>query len=97
MDKPNISHYLFWDTDVNTVDWQLHANALITRVLERGTLEDFREIRRYYGDEKIIEASVNARSLSKKTLSFVSSIFQVPITKFRCYKKTQFPELQWMY
>jgi hypothetical protein len=97
MKKPSLSRMLFWDTDPELIDWQKQANAIIVRALERGGLQDFREIRSYYGDEKIVDAATSARSLSKKTLSFVSAIFGIPLTQFRCYKKTQFPELQWMY
>jgi len=97
MKKPELSKLLFWDTDISLVDWEKQANAIIVRALERGTLDDFREIRRYYGDKKITEAATKSRSLSKKTLSFISAIFEVPLTQFRCYKNTQFPELQWMY
>lgn len=97
MKKPVINKMLFWDSDPELVDWEKQANTIIVRVLERGGLQDFREIRRYYGDEKIAVAAISARSLSKKTLSFISAIFGVPLTQFRCYKKTQFPELQWMY
>jgi len=97
MQKPNLSHVLFWDTDPELIDWEQQANAIIARVLERGTLQDFRAIRKFYGDQKIKEAATTARSLSKKTLSFISAIFSVPLTQFRCYKNTQFPELQWMY
>ena len=97
MQKPNLDHTLFWDTDLTQLDWEKNANAIIVRVIERGALEDFRKVRKYYGDEKIKEATTTARSLSKKTLSFISAIFEVPLIQFRCYKKTQFPELQWMY
>jgi hypothetical protein len=97
MQKPNLDNVLFWDTDPELIDWEQQANAIIVRVLERGTLQHFREIRKFYGDQKIKEAATTARSLTKKTLSFISAIFGVPLTQFRCYKNTQFPELQWMY
>ncbi len=97
MKKPALSPSLFWDTDPVFIDWEKNADAIIVRILERGKLADFREIRRYYGDEKIIIASKKSKSLSKKTLNFISAIFEVPLTQFRCYKNTQFPDLQWMY
>lgn len=97
MEKPDLSSLLFWDTDRDKIDWEKNANSIIVRTLERGTLEDFREIRKFYGDKKIVDAAISARSLSKKTLSFISAIFNVPLNQFRCYKNTQFPELQWMY
>lgn len=97
MIKPQLSEVLFWDTDHDLIDWEKHANFIIVRVLERGTLEDFRQIRKFYGDNKIVSAAVSARSLSRKTNYFISSIFDIPLTKFRCYNNKLFPELQWMY
>ena len=97
MKKPTLSPSLFWDTDPVLIDWEKNIDAIIVRVLERGKLADFREIRRFYGDEKIIVAAKKTKSLSKKTLNFIAAIFDVPLTQFRCYKNTQFPDLQWMY
>jgi hypothetical protein len=97
MKEPDLSKFLFWDTELALVNWDIQAQAIIVRVLERGTLLDFREIRRFYGDDKIIQAATSARSLSKKTVNFIAAIFEVPLTQFRCYKNRQFQELQWMY
>ena len=97
MKKPQLSESLFWDTDPQSIDWQNQGDSVIIRVLEKGRLSDFREIRKYYGDNRIIEATKSARSLSKKTLNFIALMFNIPLTEFRCYKKTPFPELQWMY
>lgn len=95
MEKPNLSKLLFWDTDVNAINWDLNADAVIVRVLERGNLDDFREIRKIYGDEKIKTAALSARYLSNRTLSFVSFFFELPKTEFECYKNRpyQLPHL----
>jgi plasmid maintenance system antidote protein VapI len=42
---------LFWDTDINTIDWQGQKRAVIERVIERGSEEEKAEIRRFYGDK----------------------------------------------
>ncbi len=97
MDHPHLDSKIFWDTDMSELDWQKHANAIIVRVLERGSMSDWSEIKRYYGHEKIKEAAKNARNLSKKTLHFVSVIYGIPIQDFRCYNSNLFPELHWMY
>ena len=90
MKKPSLNTSLFWDTDINEVDWNVQANAVIVRVLERGNLDDFREIRKYYGDKKIKKAAVKAKYLSDRTLSFVSFFFDLPKTQFECYKNRQY-------
>ncbi len=97
MQKPQFDKKLFWDTDMAQLNFKKHANAIIVRVLERGTMKDWEEIKRYYGHEKIKEAAVNARNLSKKTLHFLSNFYDVPLTEFRCYNTNLFPELHWMY
>ena len=97
MDKPLLSKQIFWDTDMSQLDYKKHANAIIVRVLERGNMEEWNEIKRYYGHEKIKETAMKARNLSKKTLHFIANLYSIPLTKFRCYKSTLFPELHWMY
>jgi len=97
MDKPHLRKQIFWDTDMSQLDYEKHANAIIVRVLERGNIDEWNEIKRYYGHKKIKEAAMKTRSLSKKTLHFVAGLYKIPLTEFRCYNSTLFPELQWMY
>ena len=97
MEKLLLRKQIFWDTDMSQLDYEKQANAIIVRVLERGNMDEWNEIKRYYGHEKIKEAAMKARALSKKTLHFVASLYQIPLTEFRCYKSTLFPELRWMY
>lgn len=44
---------LFWDTDINKIDWQQQFIAVIRRVFERGNETDKNEITRFYGAKKI--------------------------------------------
>src|SRR5687768_7254299 len=41
---------LFWDTDINQIDWRGQKRAVIERVIERGNEEEKAEIKRFYGD-----------------------------------------------
>ena len=97
MKKPSFSPFLFGDTDVNLVDWGKNANTVIIRVLERGNLDDFRELRRYYDDEKIKYAVTTARSVFKKAVHFTSAFYQIPLENFRCYKNDAFPDFPLSY
>jgi hypothetical protein len=90
MKKPALSELLFWDSDFEAIDWQAQAGSVIVRVLERGGLADFREIRRFYGDEIIKAEALKARYLSDRTLSFVSFFFELPKTSFECYNNRQY-------
>lgn len=42
---------LFWDTDINQVDWIGQKRAVIERVIERGNEVEKSEIKRFYGDK----------------------------------------------
>jgi len=77
---------LFWDVDVNSIDLQKHKASIIERITMRGQLEEFQAMVKYYGKETVKNVLINARYLDKITLSFCSSFFDVPISKFRCYK-----------
>ncbi len=47
--RPNLRPALFWDTDINTINWDKHKTAVIKRVLERGNESEKNEIARFYG------------------------------------------------
>lgn len=49
--KPDLSKLrkaLFWDTDIETINWIKYKDAVITRVLERGNSSEIAEINRFY-------------------------------------------------
>jgi plasmid maintenance system antidote protein VapI len=47
---------LFWDTDINKIDWSKQYRAVIQRIFERGNETERKEIIRFYGQEKIKNA-----------------------------------------
>lgn len=44
---------LFWETDLNKINWQRQRSAVINRVFERGNTEEKDEIIKFYGQEVI--------------------------------------------
>jgi len=53
---PNLQIFrpvLFWDTKLETIDWEKQKRAVIKRVFERGNELEKNEIRRFYGEETI--------------------------------------------
>lgn len=63
MNIPIFSSHLFWDTDVGQIDWQGQSEAVLVRVLNRGSLEDVMAAERFYGIEAI-KALLPNQSLS---------------------------------
>ena len=54
-DMAILNKVLFWDTDVDKIDWQRHKRAVIHRVFERGTETDIKEIISFYGEKAVTE------------------------------------------
>jgi hypothetical protein len=89
MAKPILARRIFWDVDFDKIDYDAKASFVIERVFDRGDVEDIRQCRRYYGDEKVVDALLKAKFLRKGTHHFISAIFDRPLEAFRCYTTRQ--------
>lgn len=68
-DTPKLSilrKSLFWDTDINRIDWNRQHKAVIRRIFERGNDEERNEIIRFYGKTKIETALKTKTTLPMK-------------------------------
>lgn len=68
--KPKISSHLLWEYDLNTFDFHKSYKIVIERVLERGDLEEWKEIKRVYGREKVLETIDWSSQLDQRTKEF---------------------------
>jgi hypothetical protein len=92
--KPIFNKRIFWDVNFEQIDYDDKANFVIERVFERGDVEDIRQCRRYYGDEKVISVLLNTRFLPEHRMHLASAVFGKPLNEFRCYTLRQWnPEL----
>lgn len=90
----DFSQHLFWDIDLNDFDLEKHKAHLIQRVLEYGKMNDWQLLKKLYGLDTIKEVSLNLRCLDAVTLAYLSAIFNINKTEFRCYKHKQlYPNL----
>lgn len=83
--KPFSNDRIFWDTDVEKLDFQRHARSIIERVFERGDVEDIRNCRRYYGDKKVRDVLLRAKFLPETRMYLASAVVNRPLKDFRCY------------
>jgi len=83
--KPIFEKRIFWDVNFEQIDYDAKANFVIERVFERGDVEDIRQCRKYYNDEKVTEALLKAKYLPLHTIHFASAVIDKPINEFRCY------------
>ncbi|MFV0269372.1 MAG: DUF6922 domain-containing protein [Draconibacterium sp.] len=55
---------LFWDTDINSINWEKSKASVIRRTFERGNDQEILEIIHFYGKRKVqaILAQISNRS-----------------------------------
>lgn len=88
---------LFWDTDYAKLDWEKNASYIVDRVMQRGTVEDFKTILAHYGRKRLREIIKNLRYMDKRPMYFASVYFQIPLNEMRCYTIKQSHPPHWDY
>ncbi len=88
-DKPIFNRRIFWDIDFDKLDYERYADFVIERVFDRGDVDDIRQCRRYYGDEKVTDALLNAKCLMEHRMNLAATVINKPIEDLRCYKLRQ--------
>jgi uncharacterized protein DUF6922 len=83
--KPILNKRIFWDVDYEHLDYDKKAAFIIERVFNRGDVDDIRQCRRFYGDEKITDVLLNAKFIANHRLHLASAILNQPLNAFRCY------------
>jgi hypothetical protein len=83
--KPLFNKRIFWDVDFDHIDFDIKASFVIERVFERGDVEDIRNCRRYYGDEKVSDVLLKAKYLPERRLHLAAAVINKLFTEFRCY------------
>ena len=83
------SSHLFWDIDKRLLDLNTCPGQIIQRVLEYGTLDDWKLILHYYGLEKIVKESQQLRSLEPRALSFICCLSDTKKEDYRDRKSTR--------
>ena len=91
----DFSPNLFWDVNPATVNLDQHKKYVICRVLQRGTLDDWKLLCRKWPVAAIVEVAQTLRSLDLKTMAFLCAIGQVPRESFRCFTPTSSPQSLW--
>jgi antitoxin HigA-1 len=54
--SPNLSlirKAIFWDTDIQKINWENQKRAVIKRIFERGNDQEKAEIKRFYGENTV--------------------------------------------
>ena len=88
--KPDLSQFLFWDIDLNRLDYESRASFILERVFTMGMQEDELKVNKYYGKERIRKEVIKCKALDRKTLNYLSIFYKIPKKDFECYTKDVF-------
>ena len=87
----------FWDVSIDAIDVSASKRLIIERVFSYGNLEEIKKIIDFYGEEIIINTLTGLNYLDRKTLNFVSKLFNIPPNSFKCSKRKQSHCQHWNY
>ena len=90
---PSLSPRSFWDTDIKKIDYVKNSGSVILRVFEYGTWNDIREVLRLYGEKKVVKTLREAVYLHETTLHLACFIFNLNLTRFKCFTTKQYHPL----
>ncbi|WP_428400319.1 helix-turn-helix transcriptional regulator [Niabella insulamsoli] len=68
-DLSKLRKALFWDTDINKIDWEKQYTAVIQRVFARGNDAEKKEMKRFYGIAKV--KSVIAKDTYQQSMRLI--------------------------
>jgi hypothetical protein len=87
----------FWDVDITKIDEVKSKRLIIERVINYGNLHEITLIKEFYGIKEIKSTLCKLNYIDPKTLNFISLLFQIPKTKFKCYTRKQLTKQPWNY
>ena len=104
-DLPQISSSLFWDTRMfsdsgkleTVLAWTRYYKFIIERVLERGDIDDFKELVRYYGHTMLKDVISSSRRISGRGRAFGIALYGINQKEvFQCFPMSSQEKL-WPY
>ncbi len=88
---PKISKQTFWDADIEENDFQIYNEWVITRVFDRGTLDEVLSIINYYGFNFVRNVLINTSvNLPNHSILLAQAIFKLKYPDFKCSEKKPF-------
>jgi hypothetical protein len=86
---------LFWDVDNGSLNATRSRALIIERVLTRGNMEEFKQLKEFYSKDELRQVVVKIGYLDPRTLNFISTYLDIPKEDFLCYRKRLSTPLHW--
>ena len=92
-----LSKRAFWDVEMESINWDDHRAFILERIMQYGTMDDWKIIRKVLDLKDLKHAATQANDLDDFSLSFLSLFLKIPREQFRCYIKKQSKTPFWTY
>ena len=79
----------FWDVNIERLDVEFSRRLIIERVFTLGSVKEMMLVIDYYGEEEIKKVLTGLNYIDRKSLNFISKIFNLPQKSFKCYSRRQ--------
>ena len=93
----SLSPHIFWDVDVQSVDVEKNGVFVLQRVLQYGILKDWLLLKSIMGVDNIKAFAVQLPTLDDVSISFLSNLYKIDKSEFKCYKNKQSNQNYWSY
>jgi len=81
------SPHLFWDTNLEKLDIRKDKKYIIERVMNYGLEKDEILLYKLYSSGTIKRTVTKLDTLNQRTIAYLSMIFNLKETKFKCFGK----------
>lgn len=85
----------FWDINFDNLDENKSKRLVVERVLNFGNLKEIKLVIDHYGFSETKNTACNLSYIDPKTMNFLSLLFNIPKTKFKCYIRKQSKDQPW--
>jgi len=96
-EKPDFHRRLFWDWRFSMIDWEKRYVAVMDRIIERGDKDDWKELVRFYGKPRVIQAlKSEIKYLREYKIDDVCAYFGLQREALACYTHKQSRKGHWI-
>ena len=85
----------FWDVDIDKLHSEKASRLIIERIFSLGNLQEINLVIEFYGNNHVVEVLLNLNYIEPKTLNFISKLFRLPESKFKCHTQKQLKTQHW--
>jgi len=86
-----LSKIIFWDMNVDKIDYKLDKQTIIERIAVYGKENDERIMNILYPIRTIKKCLIKSDSLNEKAIRYYAFVLHVKESKFKCYSRIHVP------